>query len=125
MGPSSPSGSERSTPTRIFATLRGTNSQNQQPKRPTTLVSPSATSKPCKNFCSFLCFLSSCFWKISVGSYSSLLTVDGYLGPGSLPSGLVSRRNRFDDGASDISSVISSNMDYSGMTFKFQYESNH
>jgi len=36
-------------------------------------------------------------------------------GPGSLPSGLVSRRSRFDDGASDISSVISSNMDYSGM----------
>jgi len=39
-----------------------------------------------------------------------------YLGPGSLPPGLASRRGRmmFDDGASDISSVVSSNMDYSG-----------
>lgn len=36
-------------------------------------------------------------------------------GPGSLPPGLISRRHRgFDDGASDISSVASSNMDYSG-----------
>jgi len=35
-------------------------------------------------------------------------------GPGSLPPGLISRRGRFDDGASDISSVNSSNMDYSG-----------
>ncbi|XP_035706191.1 patronin isoform X5 [Folsomia candida] len=36
--------------------------------------------------------------------------------PGSLPPGLISRRHRgFDDGASDISSVASSNMDYSGL----------
>ncbi|CAL8144364.1 unnamed protein product [Orchesella dallaii] len=44
-------------------------------------------------------------------STSSLLD-----GPGSLPPGLISRRHRgFDDGASDISSVASSNMDYSGL----------
>lgn len=36
-------------------------------------------------------------------------------GPGSLPPGLISRRRGFDDGASDISSVASSNMDYSGL----------
>ncbi|CAG7719003.1 unnamed protein product [Allacma fusca] len=35
--------------------------------------------------------------------------------PGSLPPGLISRRRGFDDGASDISSVASSNMDYSGL----------
>ena len=39
-------------------------------------------------------------------------------GPGSLPPGLISRRRGFDDGASDISSVASSNMDYSGEFFR-------